>query len=289
MAILIDSDTRALIQGGTGAVGAFQTKIMQQYGTKIVGIVTPGKGSTIVEGIPVYDLVDEAMDVHAANAAFSFVPARFAKDAAIEAIDSGISLIIIAAEGVPDRDMISILSYAEHRSVVVGPDTPGIISPGKSKLGVHPDRMFMEGNVGVLSKSGALSYEVCKTLTEHGIGQSTVVGIGGGPIWGMKQKEILGLFQKDPETKGVVLLGEVGGRMEIDAAQFIHDDMDKPVVAMIVGRAAPAGAKMGHAGAIIEGEKATADYKIEELRTAGAYIAYRPQQIVEILYQIGVT
>ena len=288
MAILIDENTRVLVQGITGRVGSFQTKIMLDYGTKIVAGVTPGKGGTETHGIPVYDFIEEALRDHEVNAAISFVPARFAKDAAIEAIDNGIPFLVLTAEGIPDHDVITILNYAAAKgTTVLGPDTPGLVSPGKCKLGVHPNRVLKEGHVGVVSKSGALSYEVCRVLVEHGIGQSTVVGIGGGPLWGLSQKDVLKMFQEDPETKVVVLLGEVGGTMEQEAAAFIEKSMDKPVISLIVGRAAPKGARMGHAGAIVEGEEGTAENKIKALKNAGSFIAKNPSQIPEIIKKVG--
>jgi len=289
MAILINKDTRVLIQGITGNVGSFQAKVMKDYGTQIVAGVTPGKAGTSVHGIPVYGFVEEAVAEHPIDAAFGFVPGPFAKDAALEVLQAGIPFLVITTEGVPSRDMIQIIHYAKQKGAhVLGPDTAGLISPGKCKLGVHPNRMFMEGNVGVLSKSGALSYEVCKNLTENGIGQSTVVGIGGGPFWGMTQATVLKLFQDDPETKVVVMLGEVGGTMELEAAETIKNHLTKPVVALIVGRSAPEGAQMGHAGAIIEGKEGTAVNKIKELEKAGAYIAYRPAEIPRIIKSLGV-
>ena len=289
MAILVGENTRVLIQGITGKVGSFQTRIMQEYGTKVVAGVTPGKGGMKVHGVPVYDFVREAVAERKIDAAFGFVPARFARDAALEVIEADIPLLVLTTEGMPDQDMLTIISCAAVRgTTVVGPDTPGVVSPGKCKLGVHPNRVLLEGHVGVLSKSGALSYEVCKTLTEHGIGQSTIVGIGGGPFWGLSQEAVLRMFQNDAETRAVVLLGEVGGTMEQQAAAFIKQHMDKPVVALIVGRAAPEGAQMGHAGAIIEGQEGTAASKIEALRNAGARIAYRPSDIPKIVRELGV-
>ncbi len=289
MAILIDSHTRALIQAITGSVGAFQTKIMMDYGTEIVAGVTPGKGGQDVHGVPVFNFVEEAVARFRPNAALSFVPARFVRDAAIEVIDAGIPFLAITAEGVPTQDMMMVIQHAKRKGTkVLGPDTPGLISPGKSKLGVHPNRMFMEGPVGVISKSGALSYEVCKNMTENGIGQSTVVGIGGGPLWGMSQAAALEMFQEDPETEIVVLLGEVGGTMEQEAAAYMTDHIDKPVIAMIVGRSAPPGTQMGHAGAIIEGEQATAKSKIEALRKVGAIITHHPAGIVAAIKELGV-
>jgi succinyl-CoA synthetase alpha subunit len=289
MAILINRTTQVLIQGITGKVGSFQAQIMKEYGTKIVSGVTPGKGGTEVFGIPVYDLVEEAAARHRIDAAFSFVPARFAREAALEIIAAGIPFLVVTAEGIPEQDVLEIVHFAKLRGTkVLGPDTPGLISPGKCKLGVHPHFLFMEGPVGVLSRSGSLSYEVGRVLTAHGIGQSTVVGIGGGPLWGLSQQAVLRMFQEDPETKAVVLLGEVGGTMEHEAARFIKQYMTKPVIVLIVGRMAPKGSQMGHAGAIIEGEEGTADSKIAALEKAGAMVARSSLEIPEIIKKIGV-
>jgi len=289
MAILIDKNTRVLVQGVTGNVGSFQTQIMQEYGTRIVAGVTPGKGDTEVHGIPVYDLVEEAVLEHQVDAVISFVPARFAKDAAMEVLGSGIRFLVLTAEGIPEQDVLSVLRYAAIKgAAVLGPDTPGLISPGKCKLGVHPHAMFMEGCVGIVSKSGSLSYEVGRVLTKNGIGQSTVVGIGGGPIWGLSQEAVLQMFEEDQETEVIVLLGEVGGRLEHDAANFVSQHMKKPVIALIVGRTAPEGAQMGHAGAIIEGEEGTAGSKIAALEKAGAVIARSSQDIPELIKKMGV-
>jgi len=287
MAILIDKNSRVLVQGITGQVGSFQTKVMKEYGTEIVAGVTPGKGGMKVHEIPVYDFVEEALQDYEVDAAISFVPARLAKDAALEAIDGGIRFLVVTTEGIPDQDMLTIINYAASKGItVLGPDTPGLISPGRCKLGVHPNRMFTEGRVGVLSKSGALSYEVCRVLTGNGIGQSTVVGIGGGPLWGLSQQAVLKMFQDDPETEVIVLLGEVGGTTEQEAAAFIERYMNKPVVSLIVGRSAPKGAQMGHAGAIIEGEEGTAESKIRTLRSAGSLIVRSPSEIPEIIKTI---
>ena len=289
MTILVHQNTRVLVQGITGRVGSFQTKVMREYGTKIVAGVTPGKGGTIVDGIPVYDLVEGALCEHEVDVALSFVPARFAKDGAIEAIESGIHVVVLTAAGIPDQDILTVLHYATIKGIkVLGPDTPGVVSPGKCKAGVHPDRVLKEGHVGVVSKSGALSYEVCKLLTEHGIGQSTIVGIGGGPLWGLTQREILGMFEADPDTSLVVVLGEVGGTMEHEAAAFIEQHITKPVISLIVGRAAPTGARMGHAGAIIEGEGETAQSKISALRKAGSLIAQNQDEILSFIKELEV-
>ena len=289
MAILIKNDTRVLVQGITGTVGSFQSKIMQDYGTNIVAGVTPGKGGMSIHGIPVYDFVEEAVQEHAIDAAISFVPARFAKDAALEILSNRIGFLVLPTEGIPDQDVVTILRYAAIKgAIVLGPDTPGLISPGKCKLGVHPHAMFTEGRVGIVSKSGSLSYEVGRVLTQHGIGQSTVAGIGGGPIWGLSQVAVLKMFEQDPETKAVVMLGEVGGRLEHDAAQFIGRCMKKPVVALIVGRTAPEGTQMGHAGAIIEGEEGKARSKIAALEKAGAMIAKSALDIPDLIKKMGV-
>jgi len=289
VAIFVDKNTRVLVQGITGNVGSFQTQIMQAYGTKIVAGVTPGKGGRKVAGIPVYDLVEQAVYHHEIDAVISFVPAPFARNAAFEVLSCGIGLLVLTTEGIPENDVIDIVRYAKiHGQRVIGPDTPGLISPGNCKLGVHPHQMHARGSVGVVSKSGSLSYEVCRVLTEAGIGQSTVVGIGGGPVWGTTHEDVLMEFEKDPDTRAVVLLGEVGGQLEHHAARFIRDHMSKPVVAMIVGRSAPKGAQMGHAGAIIEGEGGTADSKLHALQNAGAHKAKTSHEVVKILKNIGV-
>ena len=288
MAILIDRNTRVLVQGITGNVGSFQTKIMQEYGTRVVAGVTPGKGGTQLHEIPVYDFVEEAIQEHEVDAVISFVPARFAKDAAMEVISNQIPFLVLTAEGIPEQDVLNVLMYATVKgTIVLGPDTPGLISPGKCKLGVHPHSLFKEGRVGVVSKSGSLSYEVGRVLTEKGIGQSTVVGIGGGPIWGLSQESVLKMFEEDQETECIVLLGEVGGRLEHEAADFIREHMQKPVIALVVGRMAPEGTQMGHAGAIIEGEEGTAASKIAALKKAGAMIALSSLDVPKLIKKAG--
>jgi succinyl-CoA synthetase alpha subunit len=290
MAILVNEKTRVLVQGITGKVGSFQALVMKEYGTRIVAGVTPGKGGTTVHGIPVYDLIEEATAAGPVDAALSFVPARFAKDASIEAIEGAIPLLVLTAGEVPDHDLLAILHYAAIRGTrVIGPDTPGLVSPERCKVGVHPNRVLKEGPIGVVSKSGALSYEVCKLLTENGFGQSTVVGIGGGPLWGTTQRDVLALFEEDSETRVIVLLGEVGGTMEHDAAAFIRERVTKPVIALIVGRAAPPGAQMGHAGAIIEGEGEgeTAEKKLAALKEAGCHVTRNPAEILSFIKKLG--
>jgi len=288
VAILIGKETNVLVQGITGRAGAPQTKVMKEYGTRVVAGVTPGKAGQSVEGVPVYDLISEACKEHRIDAAISFVPAALAKDACFEIIDNGIKFFVLTTEGIPDHDVVSIVSYARLKGArMLGPGTAGCISPGKCKLGAHPPRFYALGHIGLVSKSGALSYEIGKTLTEAGIGQSTVLAIGGGPVWGLTQREVVQLFQDDPETEAIVILGEIGGTMEEEAADLIRSGaVTKPVVAMIVGRAAPQGKSLGHAGAIIEGNRGTAQAKIETLRDAGAYIARTPADMVEIIREL---
>jgi len=287
MSILINKNTKVLVLGITGKSGKLQTEIMKRYGTNIVAGVTPGKGGKEVEGIPVYDFVKEAVNNHDINAAISFVPPPYAKDSCIEVIENSIKFLILTTEQIPEHDVVEIIKYAENKGArILGPGSAGLISPGKCKLGVHPPNMYKEGHVGVVSKSGALSYEVGKTLTENGIGQSTVVAIGGGPYWGLMQLDIIKLFQEDDETKMVVLLGEIGGAMEEETAKFIKKEVDKPVISLIVGNSAPKGKSLGHAGAIIEGDFGTAKSKINALREAGAYIAKNHMDIVEQIRKI---
>jgi succinyl-CoA synthetase alpha subunit len=287
MCILIDEDTKVIIQGITGTVGLFQTKVMLDYGTKVVAGVTPGKGGQTVHGVPVYDLVEDAVEENGGDASLIFVPGPYAADAALEAIEAGVSLAVMTAEGVPLLDVMKVMNLAAEKGVVViGPDTAGLISPGRCKVGVHPHRLFMEGSVGVVSKSGALSYETSKALTEAGYGQSTVVGIGGGPMWGLTQVDALRLFEEDEGTKAVVLLGEIGGSMEEEAAEFIGEHMSKPVVSLIVGRHAPEGERMGHAGAIIQGGRGTAAGKIAALERAGSTVVKGPREIPYVLKEL---
>ena len=288
MAILIDKNTKVIVQGITGKSGILQTKSLLDYGTAVVAGVTPGKAGTAVEGVPVFNSVADAMKESSPNAAISFVPPLFAKDAAMEAMEAGIKLLVLTMEGIPKHDVLDILAYGSGRGVtVLGPGTAGVISPGKCKLGAHPSRMFIPGNVGVVSKSGALSYEVGKTLTDAGIGQSTVVALGGGPIWGATQRAMVELFNQDPETEVIVLLGEIGGGTEIAAAEYIASFVRKPVVSLIVGRTAPEGKSLGHAGAIIRGNKGTAASKMEALEKAGAHLATTPAQVVELIRKLG--
>ena len=287
MSILIDKNTKVLILGITGKSGRLQTEIMKKYGTNIAAGVTPGKGGAEVEGIPVYDFVKEATDQYSINAAISFVPPPYLKDSCFEVIENNIKLLVISTEGIPEHDVVEILQFAANKGTrILGPGSAGLISPGKCKLGAHPPQLYREGHVGVVSKSGALSYEVGKTLTENGIGQSTVVGLGGGPFWGLTQSNILQLFEKDDETDIIILLGEIGGTMEEEAAKLIKEKVSKPVISLIVGKSAPQGKSLGHAGAIIEGNLGTAESKINALREAGALIANNHMEIVKLIKKI---
>ena len=287
MSILIDRNTKVLVLGITGKSGKLQTEIMKKYGTNIVAGVTPGKGGLEVEEISVYDFVQEATDQHNIDAAISFVPPPYLKDSCFEAIENNIKLLVISTEGIPEHDVVEILQFAANKGTrILGPGSAGLISPGKCKLGAHPPQLYREGHVGVVSKSGALSYEVGKTLTENGIGQSTVVALGGGPFWGLTQLSILELFEKDDETDTIVLLGEIGGTMEEEAAKLIKEKIHKPVIALIVGKSAPKGKSLGHAGAIIEGNLGTAESKINALREAGVLVAKNHMEIVKLIKKI---
>jgi len=288
MAVLVDRTTRVLVQGVTGKVGAFQTRAMIASGTNVVAGVTPGKGGTMLEGVPVYDNVEDAMG-HEPDVAISFVPARFAEDAAIEAIDGRVPLLIITTAGIPDQSVLRVLHHARRKGTrVLGPDTPGLVSPGGSKVGVHPDRVLARGRIGIVSRSGALSYEVCKQIVEGGFGQSTVIGIGGGPLWDVSFVDVLEWFECDAQTDAIVLLGEIGGGLEQEAASHISSSMSKPVVALVVGRSAPRGAQLGHAGAIIEGDLETAEKKREMLANAGASVVMSARETVQALRELGV-
>jgi succinyl-CoA synthetase alpha subunit len=272
------------VQGITGKIGSFQTKVMVDYGTEVVAGVTPGKGGQTISGVPVFDSVYRAVKETGPEVSISFVPGKYATDAALEAIDCGLRLIVVVAEAVALADSIKILALASERKThVLGPDTAGLISPGRAKLGVHPHKLFIEGNIGIISRSGALSYETAKVLTEEQIGQSTVVGLGGGPVWGLTYRDALELFKEDEQTDVVIILGEIGGHMEEDAADYIKSGYPKPVVALIVGRSAPPGQKMGHAGAIIHQGRGSAEDKMNALRNAGAFVTSSPREIPRII------
>ncbi len=285
MAILVGRQTRVIVQGITGNQGSFHARLMVEYGTKIVAGVTPGKGGAQVNGIPVHDTVASAMETTDPNSCVIFVPAPFAKEAAMESIDAGLNPVVVITEGIPARDAMIIMAYAqERRTTIVGPNTPGIITPGETKLGIMPGSAFSPGKVGLVSRSGTLTYEISASLTHAGIGQSTCLGIGGDPITGLNFVDILKLFRDDPLTDSVVLIGEIGGSAEEDAARYIKEtSYPKPVVAYVAGRAAPPGKRMGHAGAIITGSEGTASAKIEKLTEAGVRVAEVPSDLVGLL------
>lgn len=281
MSILINKDTKVLVQGITGKSGSLQTQVMLEAGTNIVAGVTPGKAGQTVCGIPVYSYIKDAKAEHDFDTVISFVPPKAAKESCYEAIDAGIKLLVLTTEEIPMEDVVAIIQYAkQHDTILVGPGCAGVIAPGICKVGAHPVRFFKLGHVGVVSKSGALSYEIGKTLSDAGIGQSSVVAIGGGPLWGFMQKDAIALYEKDPETKVIVLLGEIGGSSEEEAAAYIRKYVTKPVVALIVGRNAPKGKSLGHAGAIVSRNTGTASGKIEALKDAGAIVVKNPVELV---------
>ena len=280
MSILVDEKTRVLCQGITGSGGSFHIQRCIEYGTKVVAGVTPGKGGSQILGVPVFNTVGEAVEETGANTSIIFVPPPFAADAILEAADAGISLIICITEGIPVLDTVRVHSYLKGKPTrLIGPNCPGILSPGKAKLGIMPSNIVMPGNVGIVSRSGGLSYEAAFQLTNLGIGQSTCVGIGGDLLLGTSFVDILELFENDRDTKAVVLIGEIGTTLEQEAAQFIKEKMTKPVIAFIAGRAAPQGKRMGHAGAIITSGSGRAQEKIEALVEAGAIIPPSPAEI----------
>ncbi len=288
MAILADKNTRLLVQGITGREGAFHSQEMIAYGTQIVAGVTPGKGGQrACDGqVPVFDTVAEAVDETGANASIIYVPARFAPDAVIEAADASVPLIVCITEGIPVLDMIDVRAYLDQQgSRLVGPNCPGLLSPGQAKVGIMPGHIATPGAVGVVSRSGTLTYEVVYALTSRGIGQTTCVGIGGDPIIGTDFIDALRLFEEDPETEQVVLIGEIGGAAEERAAQFIDERMTKPVTAFVAGRTAPPGKRMGHAGAIIQGGTGTAADKIAAFEAVDVPVAQHPEQIADLVEQ----
>jgi succinyl-CoA synthetase alpha subunit len=280
LSILIDKKTRLLVQGITGGEGSFHTQRCIEYGTRVVAGVTPGKGGSEVLGVPVFNTVQAAIGKTGANASLIFVPAAFAADAILEAADAGIPLVVCITEGIPVLDMVMVHNYLKDKSTrLIGPNCPGLISPGKCKAGLMAGEIHLPGNVGVVSRSGTLTYETVAQLTSLGIGQSTCVGIGGDPLPGSTFVDVLELFQKDKDTRAVVLIGEIGGTAEQEAAKFIKEKMTKPVVAFVAGATAPPGRRMGHAGAIISGSSGRAQDKIAALAAAGATIAPSPAEI----------
>src|SRR5918999_54941 len=284
MAIIVDRDTRLVVQGLTGSEGRFHGTRNRNYGTQVVAGVTPGKGGQDVEGIPVFDTVAEAVEETAANTSMVFVPARFATDAIYEAVDAGIGTVICIAEGLPAHDMLRLYAYVRTCGVtLIGPNCPGALSPGKANVGIIPAEIFREGPVGLVSRSGTLTYQIGHELTQLGIGQSTIVGIGGDPVVGSSFVDVLARFEDDPETEYVVMVGEIGGAEEEKAAAFIEAQMTKPVVAYIVGFTAPPGKTMGHAGAIIYGSAGTAQAKKEALEARGIRVGTTPTETAELV------
>ncbi len=281
MSILVNKDTRVVVQGITGKEGTFHTTQCIEYGTNVVAGVTPGKGGTMWEGkVPVYNTVAEAVEKEGANAALIFVPPAFCADAIAEAVDAGVEVTVTITEGIPTLDVMKVKRSMKGKNVrMVGPNCPGVITPGECKMGIMPGYIFKKGPVGLISRSGTLTYEAVWQCTERGIGQSTCIGIGGDPIIGSTQVDLLKLFNEDPETELVVLIGEIGGTAEEEAAAYIKAEFTKPVVAFIAGRTAPPGRRMGHAGAIIAGGKGTAAEKMAALREAGAYVVESPAEI----------
>ncbi len=285
LGILIDKNTRAIVQGITGSQGSFHTKLMIDYGTKIVAGTSPGKGGAQVLGVPVYNTIAEAREKCEVNASIIFIPAPFAADAAFEALENEIRTITIITEHIPIRDAIEVMAYAKQMNAsVIGPNTPGIITPDSCKLGIMPSHIFRPGNVGMVSRSGTLTYEIAAGLTKKQLGQSTCFGLGGDPITGLNFIDALKMFEKDPHTKAVVLIGEIGGNLEELAADYVaREKYPKPVVAYIAGRSAPSGKRMGHAGAIVMGRAGTAESKIEALKKANVRVAEKPGDIPELL------
>jgi len=284
MSILVDENTRLVIQGITGNEGKFHGEQMIAYGTNVVGGVVPGKGGETCLERPIFNTVGEAIAATGANASVVYVPAAFATDAALEAIDAGLPLVVIITEGIPTLDMMTVYWEARHRrTVVIGPNCPGVISPGKAKVGIMPGHIHKPGRIGVVSRSGTLTYEIVNELTVNGLGQSTCIGIGGDPIVGTSFVDALEMFTRDDETDAVVLIGEIGGADEEAAADYIKANFRKPVVAFIAGLTAPPGKRMGHAGAIISGGKGTAAEKIAALEAAGIPVAQRPDQIAQMV------
>ena len=282
MSILIDKSTRLVVQGITGREGTFHTRQCMAYGTKVVAGVTPGKGGTTHEGVPVFNTVVEAVEKEGANASVIFVPSAYAADSIMEAASAGVALIVCITEGIPTLDMMKASAFlAKRKSRLIGPNCPGIISPGKCKIGIMPANIFKEGRVGVVSRSGTLTYEAVWQLTERGLGQSTCIGIGGDPIIGTSFLDALRLYNEDPETEVVVMIGEIGGTAEEDASRYVRDNMAKPVVGFVAGQTAPPGRRMGHAGAIISGGKGTAAEKIRAMKDCGLHVAASPADIGE--------
>jgi succinyl-CoA synthetase alpha subunit len=285
LGIIINNETRVIVHGITGTQGSFHTKLMLEYGTKIVAGMTPGKGGTRIHGVPIYDTVEEAQKEHTANASIIFVPAPFAADAALEAMENGIRTVVIITEHIPIKDAVNLMAYSrQNHATIVGPNTPGVITPEECKLGIMPAHIFKTGCVGMVSRSGTLTYEIAAALTRKELGQSTCLGLGGDPITGLNFIDALKMFEKDRLTKAVVLIGEIGGNLEELTAKYIVDEKyPKPIVAFIAGRSAPPGKRMGHAGAIVMGKAGTAENKIDAFKSAGVRVAEKPSDVAGLL------
>ncbi|MGL5636407.1 MAG: succinate--CoA ligase subunit alpha [Bacteroidales bacterium] len=284
MSILINQDTKVVVQGITGRDGSFHTARMKAYGTNVVAGTSPGKGGSIISNTPVYNTIDECIQNEGANTSVIFVPAAYAKDAMLESVNAGIKLIVCITEGIPTIDMIEVLRFAQiNNSQIIGPNCPGIISPEKSLVGIMPGNIFKRGNTGVISRSGTLTYEIVDNLTKAGLGQSTAAGIGGDPVSGLYFTDLLRMFENDPETDSIALIGEIGGDAEEQAALFIKEHITKPVAVFIAGNAAPPDKKMGHAGAIISGSSGTASEKRRAFELAGIPVADKPSDIPGLL------
>ncbi len=287
MSILVNKNTKLIVQGITGRDGSFHTAKMKAYGTKVVGGVSPGKGGQTVDGVPVFDTVEQAVKTTGAITYIIFVPVSLAADAILEAAEAGIELVIAISEGVPTLDMVKVIPYLRKKGTkLIGPNCPGLISPDESLVGILPGNIFLKGNIGLMSRSGTLTYEMVHQLTTNNLGQSTCVGIGGDPVAGLYYQELLQLFQDDPDTEAIVLIGEIGGDAEERAAQFIKENITKPVVAFIAGQTAPPGKRMGHAGAIISSGSGTAAEKIAAFEAVGVPVARRPVEIPELLKKL---
>jgi len=282
MSVLVDENTKVFVQAITGREGSFHTKQMIEYGTQVVGGATPGKGGQDFEGVPVFNTVAEGVEATGANVSIIFVPPPFAADAIMEAADAGRALIVCITEGIPEADMVKAYHYIQSRDTrLIGPNCPGIITPGQCKIGIMPGFIHQPGRVGIISRSGTLTYETVGQLSDRGLGQSTAIGIGGDPIIGTRFVDALALFKDDPETDAVVMIGEIGGTAEEEAAAYVKEHYDKPVIGFIAGRTAPPGRRMGHAGAIISGGKGTADDKMAAMKDAGIHVCESPAEIGE--------